>query len=117
MRDPVSAIVSVTYVDSDGAEQDLDPTAYRSIEGEPWSIIAPFGGSFPQTEERPDAVRVRYIAGYEAGECPPELQCAVLLVLGHLYLNREAVAVGANVVTALPVGVAELCEPFRRAGL
>jgi uncharacterized phiE125 gp8 family phage protein len=116
-RDPVTTIVSVIYVDSDGAEQALDPAGYRSIEGEPWSLIAPINGSFPQTEERPDAVRVRYIAGYEAGQCPPDLQAAVLLMLGHLYLNREAVAVGANVVTELPLAVQALCDPFRRVGL
>lgn len=113
-RDPVASIVSVTYVDSNGAEQVLDSGDYRSIEGEPWSIIAPFGGSFPATEERPDAVRVRYLAGYGAGECPPDLQAAVLLLLGHLYLNREAVTVGANVVTELPLGVERLCSPFCR---
>jgi uncharacterized phiE125 gp8 family phage protein len=116
-RDPVSAIVSVTYVDQDGAEQTLDEADYRSIEGEPWSLIAPISASLPSTEERPDAVRVRYMAGYNAGDCPAELQSAVLLMLGHLYANREAVAVGANVVTALPLAVETLCDPFRRARL
>jgi uncharacterized phiE125 gp8 family phage protein len=116
-RDPISEIISVTYVDVDGAEQELDTADYRSIEGEPWSLIAPVAGSFPATEERPDAVRVRYMAGYEAGECPAELQSAVLLMLGHLYANREAVAVGANVVTPMPFAVDMLCEPFRRTRL
>jgi uncharacterized phiE125 gp8 family phage protein len=114
-RDPVTAIVGVTYVDSDGAEQTLDAADYRSIEGEPWSLLAPFAGSFPTTEERPDAVRVRYVAGYPAGECPPDLQAAVLLLTGHLYFNREAVNLG-NLVTELPLGVQYLCEPFRRRG-
>jgi uncharacterized phiE125 gp8 family phage protein len=116
-RDPVSSIVSVTYVDIDGAEQTLDASDYRNIEGEPWSLIAPIAAPFPQTEQRPDAVRVRYIAGYEAGQCPPELQSAVLLMLGHLYLNREAVTVGANVVTELPMAVKWLCNRFRRIGI
>ncbi len=116
-RDPVTAIVSVTYVDQDGAEQTLDPADYRSIEGEPWSLIAPVAASFPSTEDRPDAVRVRYMAGYDAGDCPAELQSAVLLMLGHLYANREAVAVGANVVTAMPLAVETLCDPFRRSRL
>lgn len=116
-KDPVASIVSVTYVDNDGVEQDLDAADYRSIEGEPWSIIAPFGGSFPATEERPDAVRVTYVAGYPEGECPPELQSAVLLMLGHLYMNREAVNVG-NLVTDLPLAVEWLCNPYcrRRVG-
>jgi uncharacterized phiE125 gp8 family phage protein len=116
-RDPVASITSVTYVDAEGAEQTLDPADYRSIEGEPWSIIAPFGGSFPSTEPRPDAVRVSYVAGYDEGQCPADLQAAVLLMLAHLYANREAVVVGANVVTALPLAVETLCDPFRRIGL
>jgi uncharacterized phiE125 gp8 family phage protein len=113
LRDPVTEITAVTYVDGDGAVQTLDAADYRSIEGEPWSIIAPLAGSFPSTEEREDAVRVAYVAGYDAGACPPSLQSAVLLLLGHLYQNREAVNVG-NIVTAMPMAVQFLCEPFRR---
>lgn len=115
-HDPVTAIVSVTYVDSNGAEIALDPAAYRSIEGEPWSLLPPLGGGFPATDYRPDAVRVRYMAGYAAGDCPPELQAAALMMLGHLYANRESVVTG-TIATELPLGVKALCAPFRRVML
>lgn len=116
--EPVIEIVTVEHVDSDGAVVTLDPADYRSIEGEPWSLIEPLNGSWPPVETgRRDAVRVRAIAGYETGECPPDLQAAVLLMLGHLYANREAVTQGgstASAPTELPLGVKALCFPFRR---
>lgn len=115
LRSPVIEIDGITYVDTAGEVQELALEDFRSIEGEPWSIIPPIAGSFPSTEpDREDAVRVAYVAGYEAGACPPALQSAVLLLLGHLYQNRESVNVG-NIVTELPMGVRFLCAPFHQA--
>ena len=114
-HDPVIAVTEVAYVDEADAVTVLDPADYRSIEGEPWSLLAPLGGSWPSAAARDDAVRVRYLAGYEAGDCPPELQAAVLLMLGHLYANREAVSERAG--GEVPFGVEALCSPFRRVML
>ena len=43
----------------------------------------------------------------------PPLLHAVRLMLGHLWLNREAV-VNGPVAGKVPLGVSALCLPFRR---
>lgn len=43
---------------------------------------------------------------------PASAKAAILLTLGHLYENREAVNVG-NIVTEMPMGVQSLLWPYR----
>ncbi|GLQ20387.1 head-tail connector protein [Algimonas porphyrae] len=45
-------------------------------------------------------------------EVPPALFSATLLMLGHLYENREA-ATSGKVPSILPLGVEALCAPHR----
>ncbi|MNT82199.1 hypothetical protein D3C72_2218940 [compost metagenome] len=51
-----------------------------------------------------------------AGDDPmvvnPEIQAAVLLTVGHLYMNREDTIVGAT-VAELPRGALDLLQPYR----
>lgn len=61
-------------------------------------------------------IRIRYRAGYgdesEAyGALPGPIRTAMLLVLGHLYANREAATTQA--LTTLPLGVESLLRPYR----
>lgn len=110
LHDPVVAVTEVTYVDADDAVTVLNAADYRSIEGEPWSLLAPLDGSWPTTSARADAVRVRYVAGYEAGDCPPELQTAVLETLAATYDGTFDGSESAG----LPGHVRGMCQPFRR---
>ena len=43
---------------------------------------------------------------------PASVKAAILLTLGHLYENREAVNVG-NIVTEMPMGAERLLWPYR----
>lgn len=63
-----------------------------------------------------NTVRIRYRAGYgdeseAAGHLPQAIRAAMLLVLGHLYKNREAST--AEALTTLPLGVESLLRPYR----
>jgi len=49
------------------------------------------------------------------GEIPQPIRAAMLLLIGHLYANREAVNVG-NIVTTVPLAVDALLAPYRVAG-
>ncbi|WP_196258573.1 head-tail connector protein [Pelagibacterium limicola] len=69
------------------------------------------------------AVSVTFKAGYpNTGDDEPKstvpeaIKTAILMLLGHWEANREAVNVG-NITTELPLGVAALLAPYRRAGL
>lgn len=120
-HDPVVSVEGVDYVDGDGAVQELLPETvpgdggFRTVAGEPYLLLSPADASFPALADQPGAVSVRYTAGYggDAGDAPAELDAAVLLMVGHFYANREAAGSG-TISFELPLGVRDLCFPFRR---
>lgn len=60
----------------------------------------------------PGRLRVEYSAGYTA--LPPWARAAALLMIGHLYENRETVVVGAGVSAIdVPFGTAALAESYK----
>lgn len=76
----------------------------------------PVAAAWPVIAAAANAVRIRYIAGYgidsDGGEAVPKvIRAAILLVLGHLYRNREATTEEALV--KLPLGVESLLRPHR----
>ncbi|MFX7701355.1 head-tail connector protein, partial [Acinetobacter baumannii] len=62
-------------------------------------------------------VTVRYRAGYAAQDgrstVPAPIRHAVLLMVGHLYSNRDAVTTTAAQPAQLPLGVEALVAPYR----
>jgi len=55
---------------------------------------------------------IEFSAGYAAGAAPKPLVQAGLLMLGHLFRNREAVVLGGG-ATELPLAFTRLCDPYR----
>lgn len=114
---PVQSVEAVTYIDQDGAEQTVDPALYE-LAGPPASpVVRPvYGQEWPgDVRCQDDAVRVRYVTGYATGSpdmFPETIRRAILLIVGHLYENREQVVVGAS-VAELPMGVLFLLQPYR----
>jgi uncharacterized phiE125 gp8 family phage protein len=106
---PVIGVVSVKYLDPDGVEQTLAPETYRVVD----DVLLPADGqAWPTTLVAPDAVRVRWTAGY--AQTPPSIVAAILLMVGDLYRNRETVVVGSS-AGAIPMSttVENLLRPFR----
>lgn len=110
---PVTAVTSLSYLDRDGASQALDLTGFDVILRARRAIIRPKpGGSWPtDAAARPDALTVLVAAGISP--LPFDLQAAVLLMLGHLYQQREAVAVGVA-VSEVPLAVDSLIAAHRQ---
>jgi uncharacterized phiE125 gp8 family phage protein len=84
---PLLSVVSVTYVDGDGAEQTVSSNDYEIDRYSPdaWVVTS---GSWPSAMTTINAVKVRWIAGMspvDAPVCPPDLQAAVKLKLAELY--------------------------------
>lgn len=81
---PIIEVESITYLDADGAEQYLDEGVYRLVGS---SLHRAPRVSTPSTGSYPDAVRIRYRAGYNGedidsggtGEVPAVAKQAIIL--------------------------------------
>lgn len=86
---PLVEVISVKYTDADGLEHTHPPENYRVF-----GIGAPQGGGlrlksggvWPSLQTGPEAVTIRYRAGYE--EVPEAIKQAILLMIGDLYASR-----------------------------
>lgn len=112
----VLSVVSVTYVDVDGAPQVLSPTSYQvDDKSEPGWIVPAYGYAWPDTRDQINAVTVVYRCGYgaDAAAVPMPIRQWVLLMIGSLFENRETVIATPGIV-AVDLGFAErLLDTYR----
>ena len=116
---PVTALTSVKYLDSDGAEQTLAGSAYTFDDySEPARVVLLASTAWPAIKSVPNAVKVRYIAGYELPADSPQknplpypIRAAMLLVLSDLFENRSNAA--ERQLYEVPVGVRSLLRPYQ----
>ncbi|SEQ33226.1 phage conserved hypothetical protein, phiE125 gp8 family [Faunimonas pinastri] len=108
---PIISVDEIRYRDRSGTEQVMDAADRRLIGTDSPRLVHDFWQSWPEAHHGPETVRIRYTAGYE--DVPAPIKQAILLMLGHWYMNREAVAVGNSVITEMPLGVQALLAPFR----
>lgn len=89
---PLASVSSITYVDTDGATQTLDPSLYIvDANSEPARIRPSYGNEWPATREQINAVAITYTAGYaNATAVPAAIKQAILLIIGENFINREA---------------------------
>lgn len=114
---PVNALDRILYADAAGIAQTMTDAQFDSYE-EPARVLPAAGGSWPSTQIIMGAVKVRYWAGYTLPDDSPSgtplpmpLKQAMLLVLGHLYENREnSVDVALQ---SIPLGAEALARPYR----
>jgi uncharacterized phiE125 gp8 family phage protein len=120
-KPPLQSVVSISYVDPDGATQTWasnqyvvdapdGPTAARG------RIVPVYGVSWPTTREQINAVTVRFVAGYgdSAAAVPPRLRMGMLEDLGTLYEHREDFVVGQGyAITPFPLGSSAIYRAFK----
>ncbi len=105
---PVISIVSVTYIDVNGVEQTLAPTAFDLFDCD---ITPAWASSWPSVRSQREAVRVRYEAGYTT--LPKPLRAAILLMVSDLWSNRGTVSTVTASEIPLSTSVASLLSPYR----
>lgn len=114
---PVISISSVMYRDSDGVDQTVPPSDYVID-----TFSAPYATSvldLPSAYTLPNAVKVQYVAGYSLPGASPQdtsplpwsLRAMILVVLGHLYENREETT--ELKLMELPLGAKALGDRYR----
>lgn len=111
-RSPVRSVASVKYLDEDLVEQTVDPSVYAINDGAMPARLFLSDTSvalWPTVKGgRPDSVRVRYDAGpATTSGVGDEMISAILLMVGHLYENRQAVVTG-TIATKIPNAVESL---------
>lgn len=112
---PLQEVESITYIDTNGDEQELaEDDDYTIIESEPAQIIPAYGKCWPSTRCYPGAVKVTFKAGYgpDGDTIPAPIKQAILLLIGHFYENREIIVTGAT-VAQIPYAVDALLNPYR----
>lgn len=110
----LQSVSSIKYTGAAGAEQTWAAADYRVDEMKEPALVWPaYGEIYPITRYEDAAVRVRYTCGYGAKHTnvPALLREAMLLVVGHLYVNREAVVTG-TIASELPLSARHIFERY-----
>lgn len=114
-RPALLTVTGITYVDSANVTTTYDAANYAVVtDAEPGIVMLKSGCSWPSAELMVGLpVRVAYTCGYGsiAANVPGPIRAAMLLLVGHLYENRESVT--AQNLQVLPQGVEWLVEPYR----
>jgi uncharacterized phiE125 gp8 family phage protein len=83
---PLQQVTEITYIDAGGAEQTLDPSAYHVAGSDPAMLVPVYGTSWPATRDRPDAVRVTFVAGYGGfPDVPEDIRQGLMLLVRAAY--------------------------------
>jgi uncharacterized phiE125 gp8 family phage protein len=121
-RGPVRSVESVSYVDEDGNAQTVDAANYvlDDYSGDAWLLPAD-GFDWPATGRFANAVKVRYIAGFssptespQSYPLPKSIKTGLLLLMAHLYENREDSTAGVSVIE-IPSGAKSFLRPLRKS--
>lgn len=111
---PVSEIVSITYRTADGQVSTVADSNYALVtDGVGPRVFWDAGYSAPGDLYEQGAVSVTYTSGYDP--VPAAIKVAILLMIGHWYMNRETVAEGG--FSELPFAANALLTPFRRMSI
>ena len=110
---PLQTVEAVKYIDDAGTEQTVDSSDYV-VDAEllVGRIRPAYNVTWPSTRCEPHAVRIEFTAGYGvAADVPDPLKQAMLLLIGHFYLNREATS--EKTIKGLPFAVEALISGYQ----
>lgn len=109
-RSPVTSIVSVKYINTASVDTTISSADYLLDDyGEQAWVVPAYGLDWPEPLDTVNAVKVRYQAG--AATLPSAVRAALLLIVGHLYANRENVAPGS--LASVPLGADALLDTVK----
>ena len=125
---PLISVDQIKYIDTNGVEQTLYDTintpnitssVFQVVKkwqaglslGKPYLTTA-YDQSWPDSRIQPEAVTVVYTAGYASNSIPDDIRSALLLLIGHLYKNRETTVTG-TIISDLPFGYVELLQSHK----
>ena len=113
-RGPVASITSVKYYDQSNTLQTLDAANYFLTSPDITSYLQEIVSGWPSSlYDRADAVQIEYVTGFASvNDIPQDIKHAILMIVGHLYENRQDVVVGSQ-VNSMPQSSKYLLTPYR----
>jgi uncharacterized phiE125 gp8 family phage protein len=112
---PLISVSTITYTDGNNVTQTLSTSVYGvNTYDEPGEVYLKFNQIWPIVLDVENSICITYKAGYgtAATSVPASIRAAILLIIGHLYANRENVVVGRT-PAELPQGAQSLLDPFK----
>jgi len=111
----LSSVTHVKYTDKDNTQETFSSGDYIvDTVSEPGQIVLAYGESWPSFTPKPvNPIEIRFVAGYgaAASSVPEGIKHAILLLISHLYENREPIT---NVnMKEIPETVTALLYPYR----
>ena len=113
LKPSLQSVTSVKYLDGSGVQQTF--TDYAIDSTPPTGVVYPsWGNSWPSPRGDRNSVEIEFIAGYGdvPQDVPAPIRSAILLLVGHLYENREPVVIGSS-VAVVPMAVEYLLGPYQ----
>lgn len=122
---PTISVTWIKYTDTAGDEQTLDAADYTvDTSSEPARIVPVYAGSWPTVRAVPNAVTVRFVAGYDSGNSPQDatavpvsIKHAIMMEAATLYENRENFVLPergmASAIQTLPTAARSLLARYR----
>lgn len=119
---PVNYVSSIVYFDDLGVQQQVLPSDYWvDFYAGPPRLYAATGVTWPTVQAVPNAVRIRYLVGYDLpgdspnlNPLPASIKAAMLLILGHYYENRENTSLlPSGTLQLIPMGAEALLRPYQ----
>ncbi len=116
---PLQSVTSIIYVDTAGATQTWNSSNYTvdtpaGPTAGPGSIVPGWSVFYPVTRTVPNAVTIRFVAGYgSAGAVPAPIKSAMKLLIGLWHANREAGQIIRGSADVLPYGIESLLWPYK----
>ncbi len=104
------AATGVKYINDDGVETTVSTSDYQ-VDGKGFPARLRITDTPSDVKDELNAVRVSVTAGYESTDRPQPLISAMLLIIGHLYENRQDVTRFNHF--ELPMASKYLMEPYR----
>lgn len=105
-KPPIKKIDSITAYDKAGNAHAITEYAFDAKSGEVFIVDAP---RIDAREINPYVIK--YSAGYD--QIPGLMRQAMLLMIGHWYINRESVVVGSNATVDVGLTTKDLLKQFK----
>jgi uncharacterized phiE125 gp8 family phage protein len=117
---PLVSVTSLSYVDTAGVTQ-VWPASNFTVDApvgpkaRPGRLTPAYAVYYPVTRRVPNAVTVRFVAGYgtAAAAVPASIKAAMKLLIGNWWINRDAAALVRASADVLPFGVDALLWPYK----